>query len=130
MASKILYSELATRTSTTDIIAAAKKSFEIVGGEVTDTKNGFHIERGTNQIKYTFTAGKFSADFEVKEFTKEKKELICKIDWSPHWFHFPMFIWGFMSLVTWIYNILYLLIKPTEIYQRALDRTSFYLEDE
>lgn len=128
MGTKELYSELGSNKSFEEVQEAVRKSFQIVGGEMQDSENGILIIKGTNQVKKAFSTMKFSATVDISSVSKGKYDLKCTINWLPHWFHFLMFLWGFVSVVTWIYNVLYFFVDPTLIYQRALDRVEFFLE--
>ena len=128
MTTKILYGELITNKTIEEVKVAVKKSFQIVGGEIQDTESGIQIIKGTNQVKYAFTTMKFYALLNINQISEGKYEIACKINWTLHWFHLFMFIWGFGLIITWIYNILYFLVNPTPIYQQAIDRVKFYLE--
>jgi len=128
MAKKFLYSELKTNKSISEIKDAIHKSFSIVGGEVEELDNGIRIKKGVNQVRYAFTTVNFTSTITINPIGTEKYNLECSITWGPHWLNFLMFLWGFVTIVTWIYNILFLLVKPAEVYKTALDRVSFYLE--
>jgi hypothetical protein len=93
-----------------------------------DSEDGILILGGTTEVKKAFATMKFSATVDVILVNEGKYVLKCTINWLPHWFHFLMFLWGFVSLFTWVYNVLYFFVDPTPIYQRALDRVEFFLE--
>ncbi len=129
MTSKTLYGELRTNKPFEEIRNAVKKSFQIVGGVIQDTPNGILILNGKLQVRYTFTAISFTATVDIRQAQEGKYDLVCTIKWQPNYFlHLIMFIWGFITLVTWLYNILYFFVNPTRIYQQAIDRVQFYLE--
>jgi len=128
MGTKELYSELISNKSFEEVQEAVRKSFQIVGGEMQDSENGILIMGGTRQVKKAFSTMKFSATVDISSVSEGKYDLKCTINWFPHWFHFLMFVWGFVSVVTWIYNALYFFVDPTPVYQRALDRIEFFLE--
>lgn len=128
MPTRTVYNQLTTDKPFEAVRDAARQSFQIVGGEIHDTENGITIEKGTREVKMAFTTMGFSARVEIRPITEDKYDLICTIRWLPHWFNFLMFVWGFVSLFTWIYNIMYFLVNPAPNYQLALDRVEFYLE--
>jgi len=127
MANKYLYSELQTEKAIPEIKEAIRKSFAVVGGEIEELENGVKINKGVNQVRYAFTTMNFHATISINPVSTNKYNLECHMAWIPHWLNYLMFLWGFVTIVTWAYNVLFLLVKPTEVYKTALDRVGFYL---
>ena len=67
-----------------------------------DTEDGILIIGGTRQVKKAFTTMKFSETVFITSVSEGKYDLKCTINWLPHWFHFLMFIWGFVTVITWV----------------------------
>lgn len=128
MGSRTLYAQVTTDKSPDEIKAAIRNAFRAVGGTMQETPSGIEIKQGVNGVSFAFSAD-FTTQVNLRQVKEKMYEIECAIQWKLNALSIICLVVGFFVFgILWIVPILYLFIKPDDVYQQALHRVQVYLE--